>query len=166
MEDLLNIDWGMVGNHLVHMAIAYVLALPIALNREMYSHSAGFRTYPLVAVATCGYILVGLAAFPGQESGARIMHGLITGMGFIGGGAILKDGKRVRGLATAATLWATGAIGVAVGLGRYEIAIVLAVINFLTLQFIAVPVKEMLDGKRSEIGNQVDPDSDKNREDS
>ena len=62
------------------------------------------------------------------------MEGVITGMGFIGGGAILKIGDTVRGTATAASLWATGAIGTAVGLGAYDIAVVLSVMTFLTLR--------------------------------
>jgi putative Mg2+ transporter-C (MgtC) family protein len=59
----------------------------------------------------------------------------ITGIGFIGGGAILKDRGNVQGIATAASIWNTGAIGAAVAYGRYEIALVLSVINFATLRF-------------------------------
>jgi putative Mg2+ transporter-C (MgtC) family protein len=58
---------------------------------------------------------------------------LMTGIGFIGGGAILKEGTNVRGTATAASVWATGALGAAAAYGQYEIAIILAAINFLAL---------------------------------
>jgi putative Mg2+ transporter-C (MgtC) family protein len=64
---------------------------------------------------------------------ARIVEGVITGMGFIGGGAILQTKNSVKGTATAASLWVTGAIGVAVGLGSYGIAVVLSAITFVTL---------------------------------
>jgi putative Mg2+ transporter-C (MgtC) family protein len=65
----------------------------------------------------------------------------MTGMGFIGGGAILKDGATVRGTATAASVWNTGAIGAAVGFGRYEIALLLSILNFATLRWL-LPLKE------------------------
>ncbi len=64
---------------------------------------------------------------------ARIVEGVITGIGFIGGGAILKGGGEVHGTATAASLWATGAIGVAVGLANYDIAAVVCLFTILTL---------------------------------
>jgi putative Mg2+ transporter-C (MgtC) family protein len=67
---------------------------------------------------------------------ARIVEGLITGVGFIGGGAILKHGSSVQGTATAASLWATGAIGAAVGLGSFDVAITIAVFTFLTLRLL------------------------------
>jgi|LNFM01.1.fsa_nt_gb putative Mg2+ transporter-C (MgtC) family protein len=71
---------------------------------------------------------------------APIIEGLISGVGFIGGGAILKDGNSVRGTATAASPWATGAIGASVGLGVYDVAITVSLITFATLRFLA-PLK-------------------------
>jgi putative Mg2+ transporter-C (MgtC) family protein len=70
------------------------------------------------------------------EATSRIIEGLITGMGFIGGGAILKEGGSVSGTATAASLWATGAIGAAIGLGSYDVAIAVALFTIITLQFL------------------------------
>lgn len=102
---------------LVALAIAYILALPIGWNREQAERSAGLRTFPLVAVATCGFVQAGeRIAVNEPEAMARIVEGLITGMGFIGGGAILRRDDSVKGTATAASLWITGAIGVSVGL--------------------------------------------------
>ena len=113
---------------------AYLLALPIGWNREQHERSAGLRTFPLVAVATCGFVQ---AAEPlvvnDPEAMARIIEGLITGMGFIGGGAILRKEDSVKGTATAASLWVTGAIGAAVGLGSYDVAVVLSIITIVTL---------------------------------
>jgi putative Mg2+ transporter-C (MgtC) family protein len=68
------------------------------------------------------------------EAYARLLQGLLTGIGFIGGGAILKHGQHVQGLATAASLWCTGAIGAAVAFEREEIAIVLSAVTFATLR--------------------------------
>ena len=63
----------------------------------------------------------------------RVVEGVITGIGFIGGGAILKGGGEVQGTATAASLWATGAIGVAIGFGAYDVAVVVCLFAALTL---------------------------------
>jgi putative Mg2+ transporter-C (MgtC) family protein len=67
---------------------------------------------------------------------ARVVEGVITGMGFIGGGAILKQGAEVHGTATAAALWATGAIGVAVALGAYDVALVVCLFAVATLYLV------------------------------
>ena len=120
--------------HLVALAIAYVLALPIGWNREKEERSAGIRTFPLVAVATCGFIQAAERIALGEpEAMARIIEGLITGMGFIGGGAILRLQDSVKGTATAASLWITGAIGVAAGVGSYDVAVMLSAVTIFTL---------------------------------
>ena len=126
----------LIGFHLVKLGTAYLLAMPVAWNRERGNgRNAGLRTFPLVAIATCGYMLVALQVLGDAESESRVMVGLITGMGFIGGGAIIKHQGHVSGTATAASLWVTGAIGIAVAFERYEIAIVLSLVTFFTLQF-------------------------------
>lgn len=145
MESLLGADQWNFAPHIVALAIAYVLALPIGWNREIEERSAGLRTFPLVAVATCGFVQAAepiTATHP--EALARVIEGLITGMGFIGGGAILRRGDSVKGTATAASLWITGAIGVAVGVGSLDVAIVLAVITATTLWCIT-PLKDLQD---------------------
>ena len=129
--------------HLVALATAYALAIPIGWNREQEERSAGLRTFPLVAVATCGFVQAAehfTANSP--EAMARIMEGLITGMGFIGGGAILRQENSVKGTATAASLWVTGAIGAAVGLGSYDVALVLALVTVATL-WVMSPLKRL-----------------------
>lgn len=133
------IDWWQIGSNLLSVGVAYLLALPVAWDREQNARSAGLRTFPLVAVASCGYILLARSVFGrgGDLSAeARIVQGLMTGIGFIGGGAILKHGLSVRGTATAASVWNTGAIGACAAYGRYEIALILSFINFLTFRFL------------------------------
>ncbi len=121
--------------HLIALVSAYVLALPIAWDREHEERSAGLRTFPLVAVASCGFVQAAETILHGHPEGsARIIEGIITGMGFIGGGAILKVRDSVKGTATAASLWSTGAIGTSIGLGAYDIAILLSIITFATLK--------------------------------
>lgn len=124
--------------HFLALALAYLLALPIGWNREKEERSAGLRTFPLVAIATCGIVQATEHVLHGHPEGtARIIEGLMTGMGFIGGGAILKNENSVSGTATAASLWATGATGAAVGLGAYDVAVMVSLFTFLTLWLLA-----------------------------
>lgn len=141
MEELIDfigsiVNWSLVFKNLGLISFALVLTLPVAYNREKKSQSAGLRTYPLVAVATCSYTLLALDVLSGSESIGKYMAGIVTGIGFIGGGAILKaqSDEKVLGLANAATIWNTGAIGMAVAWQRFEIAILIAVINLFILR--------------------------------
>tara|TARA_B110001454_G_C12697432_1_gene425084 strand:+ start:755 stop:1210 length:456 start_codon:yes stop_codon:yes gene_type:complete len=128
-------SWGEALSHVLSLTLAYALALPVGWDREKDARSAGIRTFPLVAIASCGFVLVGIAILGRTDPAqARILEGLITGVGFIGGGAILKHRGRASGTATAASLWATGALGAAVGYGLYDIAVVLSLTTFLTLR--------------------------------
>ena len=92
----------MLFTHLTHIGVAYLLALPLAWDRELRSSGPGLRTFPLVAIASCSFVLIALKALPLADSQARILQGVTTGIGFIGGGAILKEKGSVSGLATAA----------------------------------------------------------------
>ena len=146
--------------HVVALVVAYGLAMPIGWNREHEERSAGLRTFPLVAVATCGFIQASESMLVDEpEAMARVLEGLITGMGFIGGGAILRQQDSVKGTATAASLWVTGAIGAAVGLGSYDVAVVLTLVTIATL-WIMSPLKRIghLDEK-----NQKAPDTKRKR---
>ncbi|RRQ23847.1 MgtC/SapB family protein [Guyparkeria sp. SCN-R1] len=144
-----DIDWVSVYSNLTYMAAAYVLALPVALERETHSRSAGLRTFPLVAVASCAYMLLGINVLESSGAEARVFEGIITGMGFIGGGAILKSQNRTTGTATAASLWTTGAIGVAVAWNHFEIALLLSIVTFASLKLLS-PAKQVLNGHRDE----------------
>lgn len=123
--------------HLAALGASYVLVLPIGWDREKRDRSAGLRTFPLVAIAACGFIQAAESLLVNSPEGiARIVEGVITGIGFIGGGAILKTGASVHGTATAASLWATGAVGAAVALGSYDVAVAIAAMTFVTLKLI------------------------------
>lgn len=132
----MDINWTEIWLNLVHLGAAYVLALPVAVDRERSSRGAGLRTFPLVAVAACGYMLVGMSVLESTDAESRVIEGLITGIGFIGGGAILKSKGYVTGTATAAAIWITGLIGLAVAVDRFEIAILLSLISYLTFHFV------------------------------
>lgn len=126
----------------LRVGIAFLLAFPIGLERGRSQRSIGLRTFPIVAIASCGFFLiVRHAPDASAETSARVIQGIITGIGFIGGGAILKEEGNVQGLATAASIWNTGAIGLAVAAGREEIAVVLSLINFILLRLLS-PIAE------------------------
>lgn len=128
-------DHFQISPHLATLSLAYVLALPIAWDREKQSRSAGLRTFPLVAIASCGFIQSAEALLANSPKGlARIVEGVITGIGFVGGGAIVKTGFSVHGTATAASLWATGAVGAAVALSAFDVGVAIAAMTFLTLK--------------------------------
>ena len=123
--------------HIRDLTIAYLLALPIGWNREHEDHSAGLRTFPLVAIASCGFIQATEQVLSGDpDAASRVIAGVITGIGFIGGGAILKGGGEVHGTATAASLWATGAIGISVAVAQYDVAVVICLFTTATLYFL------------------------------
>jgi putative Mg2+ transporter-C (MgtC) family protein len=130
---------------ITQLIVAGALAGIIGYHREKHSRSAGLRTFPLVAIASCSYILLGQFMANGDPNAqARVLQGLMTGMGFIGGGAILKNGNSVSGTATAASIWNTGALGAAVGYHRYDFAIVLTLLNAIIL-FAITPLKDAPD---------------------
>lgn len=130
--DFPGLDPDSLASTLAGLLTAWVLALPVAWNRE-HGQQLGLRTLPLVAVASYGYVLMGIQ-IAGDDANAlsRIVQGLITGIGFIGGGAILKSADGVQGTATAAAIWAIGAVGAAVATARFELAVAITTVTFLT----------------------------------
>jgi putative Mg2+ transporter-C (MgtC) family protein len=141
-------DWHFLILCFEKICIAWVLVVPTGWWSEKQGNSVGIRTFPLVAMASCGFLMI----LPGLENGdsSRVLQGLVTGIGFVGGGAIVRDGVNVRGTATAASIWAAGAIGASVALGRIEIAIVLAVMDVFTMGAL-VPLKRRIDREIEEI---------------
>lgn len=132
----LNINIDEVMKNLMQLFIALVLPFMTAWEREASSRSAGLRTFPLVSMAACTFTILTMSIFNDQDAQAKVIAGIVTGIGFIGGGAILKDSSKVSGTSTAAAIWSTGAIGIAVGLERIEIAIALSIMTFATLKII------------------------------
>ncbi len=128
-------DWRQTLVDFLRVGLAFAFAVPIGWERHKSERNLGLRTFPIVAIGACGFMLIAKNV-PGAnaETQARLLQGLIGGIGFIGGGAILKEGANVRGLATAASIWATGAIGAAVAFEREEIALVLSAIMFVALR--------------------------------
>ena len=128
---------------LLQVVIAYVLTALIGWNREREEHGVGIRTFPIVGMASCGYLLL-VSGLGDTAAASRVMQGLIAGIGFIGGGAIVKEGPTVKGTATAASIWNAGVMGASVALERYDIAIILCLLNLFALRVLR-PLKDRLD---------------------
>jgi putative Mg2+ transporter-C (MgtC) family protein len=143
--ELFDIDLRGAIDPIVSLLVSFVLALPVAWHREIGPRHMGLRTFPLVAVASCSYVLIGLGiAGDNSEAMSRIIQGLMTGIGFVGGGAIVKSKDNVEGASTAAAIWATGGVGAAVATNRLELAIAIAVLTFLTF-LILTPISKEVD---------------------
>ena len=147
-------NWSQTGERLIAIVLSYVLALPIGWDWEKIRHNSGLRTFPLVAVASCSYVLVAKSALgPGNVNLDRVIQGLMTGIGFIGGGAIFRHGMNVVGTSTAASVWCVGALGAAVACGAWDIAILLGLVNVATLRLLR-PLKDKLDSGPADTKNQ------------
>src|SRR5262249_30281017 len=109
-------------------------ALPIGWHRLKAERGIGLRTFPLVAIASCTFLLIGDMFFLSTKADPRLIQGLMTGIGFLGAGAIMKKEKKIHGLATAASIWSTAAMGAAVAYHNYELTIILSLITFVTLR--------------------------------
>jgi putative Mg2+ transporter-C (MgtC) family protein len=120
---------------LLRLGLALLLGAAIGWERERRDSTAGLRTHMLVALGTALFVLVPQQAGLSPDAVSRVIQGLLAGIGFIGAGAVIKqtDSGQVRGLTTAAGIWSTAAIGVAVGLGREATAIVSTVLVLAVL---------------------------------
>jgi putative Mg2+ transporter-C (MgtC) family protein len=119
------------------LIVAAALGGLIGAEREIHGHPAGIRTHMLVALGSALFTVLSIHGF-GQGPGSgidptRIAAQIVTGIGFLGAGAILKDGVVIRGLTTAASLWATAAVGLATGAGEYVIALVSGAVILVSL---------------------------------
>jgi putative Mg2+ transporter-C (MgtC) family protein len=115
------------------LALAALLGGVVGAERELADQPAGLRTHMLLTIGACLFTLVSAYGFGGPADPSRLAAQIVTGIGFLGGGAILRHGLNVRGLTTAASIWATASLGVAVGAGRYLLAAGATVLVVVTL---------------------------------
>ena len=110
---------------IIRLIAATLLGAAVGIQREQAGKPAGLRTHTLVTLGTTVFVLACSGAGMSAEGLSRVIQGIITGIGFIGAGSILKlsEQRDIRGLTTAAGIWMTAAIGVAVGLGRLDVAL-------------------------------------------
>jgi putative Mg2+ transporter-C (MgtC) family protein len=139
-------DWLLGVEDVIRLLLAYAFVFPVGWYREKEAHGVGVRTFPLVAMASCGYVLLASpSAHMGPESQSRVIQGLVAGIGFIGGGAILKTENRVHGVVTAASIWNTGVVGASVAQDRYLMAVMLALMNLVTLRLLLGVKKKLIE---------------------
>ena len=143
---------------LLRLLLAALLAGVIGIERELREQEAGLRTHMLVCVGATMFMLVGVYGWSGYELGndigvvvdpSRVASYVVSGIGFLGAGAIIRHGINVKGLTTAASLWVVAAIGVAVGGGMYVLAVATTALVILALWPLS-QVKQLLKGKADE----------------
>ena len=109
------------------VTFAFIIGAVIGIEREFRSKPAGFRTMIIICVGSCVYTILSHEASPNSPD--RIASNIVTGIGFIGAGVIFKEGISVNGLTTAALIWITAALGMAIGYHNYPLAIVVSIIE-------------------------------------
>lgn len=138
---------------LIRTVAAVVFGFGIGLERELTNKYAGLRTHILVCLGSCVFTILSIYAFPmavdqshPQAYGdpARIAAQILTGIGFIGGGTVLRHGSSVYGLTTAATLWVAAAIGMACGSGKLTIALITTIFSVGVLVLIRIFERDVL----------------------
>jgi putative Mg2+ transporter-C (MgtC) family protein len=130
----------------LRLTLAAGLGGAIGLEREYRRKPAGLRTNMLIALGSALFSVMSVQLGSGAGSPDRIAAQVVTGIGFLGAGAILRSGENIHGLTTAATIWVNAAIGMAAGLGAYAVASVGAAITLVVLAFL--PVMERLFERR------------------
>lgn len=131
---------------LLHIVGALLLGLAVGYERSYHGRAAGMRTYGLVCMASCALTVI--AGFPHHWFGGnmthlvgtdptRVIQGIVTGIGFLGAGVIMREGFNISGLTTAASLWASSAIGVMIGIGFYLGAMGLAFLCAMSMVFLS-----------------------------
>ena len=115
------------------LLLAAILGGAIGAERELNDQPAGLRTHMLLTIGACLFTLISAYGFGGRTDPSRIAAQIVTGIGFLGGGAIVRDGLTVKGVTTAASIWATASVGVAIGAGSYVLGVGGAVLVVGTL---------------------------------
>ncbi|MEA2645995.1 MAG: putative Mg2+ transporter-C (MgtC) family protein [Chloroflexota bacterium] len=117
----------------LRLLVALLLGMAVGTEREFSRHPAGLRTLALVSMGSCLFSSIALLAVPGSQDPTRIAAQVVTGIGFLGAGAILRQGERVKGLTTAASIWVVAAIGMTCGFGYYLLALLATVMTLVAL---------------------------------
>ncbi len=144
MPDILNVFVSLDCEVIYRIFLSVALGFMIGLEREITNKAAGLRTNILVSVGSCVFTILSIYGFSNALSiypmgdPARVAAQILTGIGFIGGGCVLRHGTSIYGLTTAATLWATASVGMACGCGKFSLAILGAVLSVATLTLIRI----------------------------
>ncbi|WP_173911002.1 MgtC/SapB family protein [Acinetobacter sp. Marseille-Q1618] len=130
MQEFIHLSsWNMLLINFIHIMSAFILGMIIGFERQIRQRTAGLRTNTLVAVGAAIFVSLGVRIYQemgGTQTPIHIVAYVISGIGFLGAGAIMKEGANISGLNTAATLWGTGAVGACAGAGFLAEAVVAA----------------------------------------
>lgn len=131
-------DWEHLTQVIVRLLAAAVLGAVIGFEREKAGKAAGLRTHILVSLGTCVFVVACAGYGMSSDGLSRVIQGIVTGLGFLGAGTILKlnDQRDIKGLTTSAGIWMTAAIGVAVGLGMLGVALLSTITAIIVLAVI------------------------------
>jgi putative Mg2+ transporter-C (MgtC) family protein len=136
VQSFQNFDWLAVSQ----VFFSAVLGGLIGLEREWRGRDAGFRTNMLIAMGACLFTILSIRFFPldgsAAQDSARVAAQVVSGIGFLGAGALFQTRQHTKGMTTAATIWMVAAIGMTVGVGEYALAIFSSAITFLALRFL------------------------------
>jgi putative Mg2+ transporter-C (MgtC) family protein len=132
MEGQTELTWAL------RVILATVFGALIGLEREWRGHDAGIRTFAAVTLGSCVFAIISQAS-GGSGDANRISAQVVSGIGFLGGGVILRGSRHVSGLTTSATLWASASVGLAIGYGLYILATVTTVLCILLLLLRLIP---------------------------
>ena len=131
---------------ILRILVSFILGVIIGIERGITQKAVGFRTLALVCVGATGYTLISIYGFRDVDT-ARVGAQIVTGIGFLGAGAILHQGHTTKGLTTAAALWTTAAIGMACGCGMFVLAFITTLFTLILL-WVLKPFKIHLDKMR------------------
>lgn len=146
-------DLRQLAHVVIRMIAATLLGAVVGIQREKAGKPAGLRTHILVCLGTAVFVLACSGVGMSLEGVSRVIQGIVTGIGFVGAGSILKLSRQreIQGLTTAAGIWMTSAIGVAVGLGSLGVALLATVATLIVLA-LSGPLDSLLDRRHEERG--------------
>ena len=149
-----SLAWSTAGQ----VTLAAILGGVIGIEREWRGRPAGFRTNILIALGACLFTILSIEGFPlngsAAQDTARVAAQIVSGVGFLGAGALLQTRNKVKGMTTAATIWLVAAIGMAVGAGSYFLAIFTTLLTAAVLQLLR-PVSKMVEEEGKEHKKEV-----------
>ena len=128
---------------IIRILVSFVLGIIIGIERGISHKAVGFRTLSLVCIGSATFTLISIYGFHGVDT-SRVAAQIVTGIGFLGAGAILHQGYTTKGLTTAATLWVAASVGMACGTGMFVLAFIITLMSLILL-WVLKPFKIHLD---------------------
>jgi putative Mg2+ transporter-C (MgtC) family protein len=154
-------QWNEMIEPATRIGLAFALGAAIGIERRVKNHPAGFRTMTLICVGAAGFVLIGIEGLAkngaAPDAVSRILQGLMTGIGFLGAGSIVRERGNVHGLTTASAVWVVAAVGAACGLGLYPLAVLLAGVTLFSLMILGFAERVVDKRKHGELTDRPAP---------